>query len=212
MPFRGWVALVLLVGGIGGAGYTHWMLQNQMIAQQDQATSYASEAYSNAIKSELEASRLGPALSLMKIAPSPENSAVLLNALDTVYARHNLISRAAAFQPIREYPEFRDLLAQMRISLDVMDEAIGVSTVDFSTAWKAQAELAVFFNEVSRYALENRARTEANRMRDLERFAWTCATYNMLSLASMATGGLLLLTVLLGRRQRDPASERYELV
>lgn len=188
------------------------MMNGQLLLVSHPESVKASEAYSNAIKSELEASRLGPALSAMALAPSVANASALNNALDTVYSRHNLIRRGSHFSPIRSKQGFAEVIYGIGAALDNLDQAIKPSSVDIEAAWKEQAKIATLFNEVSRYAIEHRAFVASEHRRELERFAETCATLNVLSLGALVTGVMMMLSLFLRRLNVSRSEDGYELV
>lgn len=204
------VAMAFLSFGATLALWTHHEMQSRLKSATIQQTgSQKSELYPAAMKSELEIARLSSLLATVTQDPSERNLSELNLALDVAFSRHFLHANGALFQGLMSTREYSTIIHQVNRLLSSLEQ--NIKSQSWEDAWRAQGDLAIAMNEITRLALNEQQFRQDAAFRALDRFRQQCQTLNLMAWVMMAIGALVL-----GARQaarvRVSQERDYELV
>lgn len=116
----------------------------------------AEELYGVAMKSEVEAARLGYSISLYRANPDETfGRSSLLDGLDIMFSRLHLHDKSAVYSELRENEEYANTLRSIERSLEGLDAELGGGgDIDFERTLALHARLSVALNEVTRMSLD----------------------------------------------------------
>lgn len=156
MAYR--VAFAILTALLGAAlvAYAHLSMANFILkGDLQQAIRSAEELYAVSMKSEVEAARLGMAISqqINGTANDADRSG-LLDALDIMFSRLHLHDKSAVFQALKEQELYANTLRTVERTLEGLDTVLLAEDIDYRRALELHARLAVAMNEITRLSLD----------------------------------------------------------